>query len=75
MGKEMTMIKKTYTFFYHYFKAKKKMSIHWRGSCHVVNDIICKVPCETKWRKRAPFLVMYGKAKSMELDGETAIIS
>jgi hypothetical protein len=57
-------------FFYHYYKQKKKMSIHWNKSCHVVDNVVCEVPCETKWNKRQPQLVMRGWAKELViLDG------
>lgn len=49
-------------FFYHYYKQKKKMSIHFKGTCTVVDDIICEVPCETKWKPTQPNLVMQGFA-------------
>lgn len=65
---------KTYRFFYHYFKAKKKMSVHFRGTCTVVDDIECKVPCSTKWKKTQPNLVMQGMAKSVTFAGNKAII-
>lgn len=52
-----------YRFFYHYYKGKKRMSVHFKGVCMVVNDIVCKVPCETHWNKRQPRLVMRGFAE------------
>jgi len=52
---------KQYTFFYHYYKQKKKMSVHFKGSCYVTDNVVCKVPCETKWNKTQPNLVMKGK--------------
>lgn len=33
------------------------MSVHFKKSCTVVDDIICKVPCETKWKSTQPKLV------------------
>ncbi len=50
------------------------MSIHFRNSCTVVDDVICEVPCETKWRKTQPRLVMQGYASSVVFKGTTAII-
>lgn len=74
-----TMIKTTtsgkkYRFFYHYYKQKKKMSIHFRKSCVVVDDIECKVPCETKWNKTMPNLVMQGYCHQVRFEGNKAII-
>jgi hypothetical protein len=50
------------------------MSIHFRGSCCVVNNVICKVECETKWNKRQPRLVMQGFASNVNFENDTAII-
>jgi len=65
---------KQYKFFYHFFKQKKKMSIHFRKSCIIVDNVVCNVPCETKWNKRQPMLVMQGKAKSVKVIGTTGFI-
>lgn len=64
-----------YRFFYHYFRGKKAMSVHFRGACYVVNDIKCDAPCETKWRKRQPYLVMQGFANNVEIKNGVAKIS
>lgn len=61
-------------FFYHYYKAKKRMSIHWKGTCYVVDNIRCHVPCETHWNKRQPYLVMRGWADNVTIKGHEAII-
>jgi hypothetical protein len=68
------MDNRKYRFFYHYYKQKGKMSIHFRDSCVVVDDVECNVPCETKWRKTQPRLVMQGFAKKVEFEGNKAII-
>ena len=65
---------KKYRFFYHYFRAKKAMSVHWRGACFVVDNIKCNVPCETKWRPRQPYLVMQGFATSCQIKNGVAHI-
>ena len=36
---------KQYRFFYHYYKQKKKMSVHYKGVCYVVDNVQCDVPC------------------------------
>lgn len=66
---------KKYRFFYHYFKRKKKMSVHFKNSCMVVQNVICLVPCETKWRKTQPRIVMQGFASRVRFLKDTAIIS
>ncbi len=63
-----------YRFFYHYFKAKKAMTVHFRGKCYTVNNITCDVPCETKWNKRQPYLVMQGFAHTVTIKDNTAHI-
>jgi hypothetical protein len=66
---------KKYRFFYHYFKQKKRMSIHFRGACTVVDNVVCKVPCETKWNKTQPNLVMRGYASAVSIEDGIATIS
>lgn len=51
------------------------MSVHFNGKCSQVTNIVCKVPCESKFRKRQPFLVMQGWASQVEILNDTAIIS
>jgi hypothetical protein len=65
---------KTYRFFYHYYKQKKKMSVHFRKQCIVVDDVICMVPCETKWSNTQPNLVMRGFATDVEIKNNKAYI-
>ena len=50
------------------------MSIHWKGACYVVDNIICKVPCETKWNKRQPKLIMRGWATTVKFTKNIATI-
>lgn len=54
-------------FFYHFYKQKGRMSVHFAGACHVVDNIHCFVPCETKWNKRQPKLVMQGFARKLTI--------
>jgi hypothetical protein len=43
------------------------MTIHFRNKCELVDDIKCFVPCNTKWNKRQPYLVMQGFAKNLTI--------
>ncbi len=61
-------------FFYHFRKCDRRMSVHFNGACIPVNNIVCMVPCESKWNKRQPYLVMRGFAKTVEVNNCTAII-
>jgi hypothetical protein len=56
---------KKYRFFFHYNKGKKAMSVHYKGTCYIVNNVVCDVPCETKWRPTQPHLVMQGFASML----------
>lgn len=66
---------KQYRFFYHFYKQKGKMSIHFRKSCTVIDNVICNVPCETKWKTSQPKLVMQGFCKSIVFKDNKAIIN
>ena len=61
-------------FFYHYYKQKKKMSVHFRGSCTVVDDVVCRTTCETKRKPTQPQLVMQGFAKKVDIKYGVAYI-
>lgn len=64
-----------YRFFYHYYKQQKKMSFHFKKeNCIVVSDIICTVPCETKWNKIQPNLVMRGWASGYKIKDDVLTI-
>jgi hypothetical protein len=52
-------------FFYHYNKPKKAMSVHFRDTCYVVDNVLCERPCRTKWNKRQPHIVMQGFARDV----------
>ncbi len=56
---------KKYRFFYHYSHQNRKMSIHFKKQCMIVDNIICNVTCQTKWNKTQPNLVMQGFCKEV----------
>lgn len=64
-----------YRFFYHFYKQKGKMSVHFKGSCTIVDNVICNTPCETKWKLIQPRLVMQGFATSVTFIDNKAIIN
>jgi mannose-6-phosphate isomerase-like protein (cupin superfamily) len=64
-----------YRFFYHYFKQKGMMTVHFRGKCHTVQNVTCVVPCQTHHQKRQPRLVMRGWAERVAIINESAVIS
>jgi hypothetical protein len=59
---------KKYSFFYHYNKpasaaaGRPQLSIHYRGQCHIVDELSCAVPTYSKIRKTQPHIVIAGKA-------------
>ena len=65
---------KKYRFFYHFYKQKKCMTVHFRGQCIPVKDVECLVACETKWGTKQPFLVMQGFASEIVIKNGKAII-
>lgn len=71
---------KKYRFFYHYYRQKKKMSVHFRNRCYIVDDIRCFYNTFTKYNKTQPYLVMQGWAEKVivtvgEDDKVSAIIT
>lgn len=50
------------------------MSVHFRGTCTVVDDVICYAPCETKWNKTQPQLVMRSFTHKVDIVNNKAII-
>lgn len=67
------------TFFFHYNKPASKhvgqpvMSVHYKGQCLLVRDVVCSVPVRSRHRSRQPHVVMAGRG-SVRLDGDTAYI-
>lgn len=51
------------------------MSIHFKKQCMIVSNVICSVPCETKWNKIQPNLVMQGFCKEINIIDDIAYIS
>lgn len=51
------------------------MSVHFQKKCHIVKNIICKVPTKTRWSLRQPNIVMCGKANQIIVENDEAIIS
>jgi hypothetical protein len=66
---------KKYRFFYHYNKQAKKMSVHFKGVCHIVTNITCYAIANTKYNKRQPYLVMQGMSSSVVIANDRAIIA
>lgn len=50
------------------------MTVHFRKHCNIVKNVICHVPCETKWNKDQPHLTMIGWASEVKVYDEQAHI-
>lgn len=57
----------SYRFFFHYRKQTKRLSIHFKKICYTADDVLCKVPCESKWHNRQPHLTMQGYAHTVDI--------
>ncbi len=67
-------------FFYHYSKpasraAKSpKLSLHYRGACHIIDSISCYVPTYSRNRKIQPHVVITGKSDNIIIKDGAALI-
>ena len=68
-------------FFFHYNKpasmsaGEPRLSIHYRDQCMIVNGIECRVPVKSRTRKTQPRCVMSGKARSINVRDNVAVIT
>ena len=62
----MKQFAKKYSFFFHYNKPASlaagcnKLTVHWRGACHLVDAVVCNVPIHSVDRARQPRCVLKG---------------
>lgn len=53
-------------FWYHYNKPASKaagrprITVHYRGACHLVDNVVCKVPTAGRIRSTQPHFVIVG---------------
>ncbi len=59
---------KKYRFFYHYNKPNNKITVHYKGSCLLTENIEVQVPCNSKWNKQQPKLVIQGFCKDIIIE-------
>lgn len=75
------MTDKKYSFFYHYNKpisakrGKPAISVHYRDTCLIVDNIICNVPTKGKINKDQPHFVICGKTNDFQIVDGVAIIN
>ena len=71
---------KKYSFWFHYNKPASRaagrnvLTIHYRGVCHLVNNIVCNVPVSSRDRARQPRCVLSGKG-ILEIKNNVGYIS
>jgi len=71
----------SHRFYFHFNKPeslrqkKTLWSVHWKGSCYIAEQIVCKVSCESKANKRQPFAVMRGFANSVTVENGRVVIT
>ena len=71
---------KTKSFFFHYNKpasqrsGKQQISVHYNKTCHIVDNIVCKVFTEGRLRNTQPKFVMIGKCNSLTIENGIATI-
>lgn len=51
------------------------MTVHFKGKCLSAKNVICNVPCESKWNKEQPLLVMRGMATDLIIEDELITIN
>lgn len=68
-----------YSFFFHYNRpasqssGSPKMTVHYRGQCHIVDHVICRVPVSSRRRSKQPRLVMAGRGRVAVKDSVATI--
>lgn len=68
-------------FFFHFNKpasqreGKPQVSVHFKGACHMVDNVVCDVPTVGRSRKTQPKFVMCGLAENLEIKNGIATIS
>lgn len=72
---------KKYVVWFHYNKPYSKRhgvhkwTVHWKGKCLIVNEIICNIHTHSKVNKKQPYVVMRGHATNVEVKDDIAFIS
>jgi hypothetical protein len=71
---------KKYVVWFHYNKPYSQKnnvdmwSVHYKGTCHIVEQIKCNIPTFSKNNKKQPRVVMKGYAKKVTIQNNTALI-
>lgn len=66
---------KKYRFFYHYNRNNKAITVHYRGTCYITNNLICNVPTYSKFNKIQPNFIMQGYTGDFNINKSNIIIN
>jgi hypothetical protein len=70
---------KRYVFWYHYNKpasqaaGSPRLTVHWRGQCHIASGIVCHPSTQSRIRKSQPRVVIAGRAVDVSIDPKTGV--
>ena len=53
---------------------KVQLTVHYKGACHIVDNVVCKVPTQGRLRKTQPMFVMTGRG-NLQIENGVAVIS
>ncbi len=68
------------SFWFHYNKPASakagapRLTIHWKGQCHIVESLDIKVPTSSRIRQTQPRVVIAGKCKEINFKGGHATV-
>jgi hypothetical protein len=68
-------------FYFHFNKpatqraGKVQVSLHYQGTCYILDNIECNVPVRGRVRKTQPRFVMAGKAETVKIKKGVAVIA
>ena len=71
---------KSFAFFFHYNKPKSmqvgrpQISLHYKGTCHIVDNVYVYVSTHGRLRNSAPKFVMAGQAHEITIKNNLALI-
>jgi len=72
--------RKMRAFFFHMNKPASQrlgrpvVSLHYRGKCHLVSNVVCNTPTKGRIRKVQPVFIMTGRASSVRIVDDVAYI-
>lgn len=68
-------------FWFHYNKPasrvanKPQITLHFNKTCHIIDNIECKVPTYGNIRKRQPYFVLKCNAYNIKIENGVAVIT